>query len=194
MASITLDCDVAGESDFTAMVAGTSTPQQNLIQAIAIRDQTEKGLASEIQLLRYRDRASPKLAELCAGGKELGAVTINIFNAADGLAVHMTLKLSRAFVSRIEFDTLDSTGTALERHDGAPDLDMRKKGKDGAKTVNDLRGYSRSRSRPSPIFAQAPGTPTNIDVERIWLNYRTVTWTFASGNVQSSFNNSDSAG
>ena len=193
MASITLKCTVAGESNFTAMVAGTSAVQENLIEAIAIRDQTEKGLASEIQLLRYRDRASPKLAEYCAGGKELGAVTINIFNIADGMAVYMTLTLSRAFVSRIEFDTLDSTGAALERHDGAPDMDM-KKGKDGAKTVNDLREYSRKRSRPSPIFAQAPGTPTNTDVERIWLNYRAVTWTFARGNVQSSFNNSDSTG
>ena len=192
MASITLDCTVAGESNFTAMVAGNEVVQENKIQAIAIRDQTEKGLASEIQLLRYRDRASPKLAEMCAGGKELGTVTINIFNDADGLAIYMTLKLGAAFVSRIEFDTLDSTGAALERHDGAPDMDVRDKGKDGKKTVNDLRGYSRNRARPSPIFVQAPGTPTNTDVERIWLNYRTVTWTFARGNVQSSFNNSDS--
>ena len=191
MASITLDCTVKGESNFTAMVAGTSAVQENKIEAIAIRDQTEKGLASEIQLLRYRDRASPKLAEMCAGGKELGTVTINIFNDADGLAIYMTLKLGAAFVSRIEFDTLDSTGTALERHNGAPDMDM-KKGKGGEKTVNDLRGYSRSRSRPRPIFAQAPGTPTNTDVERIWLNYRTVTWTFARGNVEGKFNNSDS--
>ena len=192
MASITLDCTVAGESNFTAMVAGTSAVQENLIQAIAIRDQTEKGLASEIQLLRYRDRASPKLAEMCAGGKELGTVTINIFNDADGLAIYMTLKLGAAFVSRIEFDTLDSTGTALERHNGAPDMDMREDGKGGEKTVNDLRGYSRNRARPRPIFAQAPGTPTNTDVERIWLNYRTVTWTFARGNVEGKFNNSDS--
>ena len=116
MATITVNvADITGES---AVVA-------DHIDAFAISDFINSnggGSASEVsevQLHRYRDRASPHLAHACAAGTNLGEVEITLHvNGDDGLEPFYKCKLTQTYVSRIEHQTLDSSGNALKRHYG----------------------------------------------------------------------------
>lgn len=196
MATIIVDCEtvVEGESSLTAAVGGADVTYTDKVEAIAIHDHvagsfgSDRGLASEIQLVRHRDRASPKLAQKCAAGHALGTVTIYVFKNDNGPALLMKLALTSAYVSRIEYGTVEGKGIAFRRHGGGADLGAATGVAEGS-TVNDYRGYSRNRARPAPNFDEAPGTPTEVEVERVWLNYATVTWTSADGNISGSFNN-----
>ena len=201
MATIIVDCGtvVPGESALTATAGGVEVTYTDKMDAIAIHDNVtgaygaSRGLASEIQLVRYRDRASPKLAEKCAAGQGIGNVAILIFKNDEGPKLLMTLDLTAVYVSRIEFGTMDAKGIGFRRHSGDSNLAAARLSQgaidDGATSVNDIRWYSRERARPKPLIRDTPGIPTDVEVERVWLNYSTVKWTSADGNIAGSFNN-----
>ena len=203
MAAIILENEnVDGESSVTATVGTELKIFTDKVDAIGIHDFVEgaygssRGVAHEIQLVRYRDRASPKLAEKCASGTGIGEVNIYIFKNDGGVKLVMKLTLAGAYVSRIEYGTADSMGTAFQRHNGDETLGAHGAAsdlQDVGRSVNDARGYSRKRARPKPLYMESPGTPTSTEVERVWLNFSAVTWMSASGNLTGSFNNNTGA-
>lgn len=200
MATIIVDCGtgVPGESSLEVTgLDGNAATHTDKLEAIGIHDLVvgsfgaSRGIASEIQLVRNRDRASPKLAEKCASGVALGSVTIHIFKNDGGPKEILRLDLTSVYVSRIEYGTADSKGVAFRRHHGGEDVGAHKNTaavQAAGYTINDARAYSRHRARPDPIFDESPGVPTDNEVERVWLNCSSVTWT-APVNVRGSFNN-----
>ena len=196
MAKILLDCSLAGESSFSADVSGTSTTYTDYIEAIGIHDHVAGWGSSnpvrEIQLVRHRDRASPKLAQACASGAGLSASTGNnnvrilVFKDDDGTKLVMSIALSLVYVSRYEYGTVDATGAAYRRHsgrEGEGDHEGAERLRSAGHTQNDARTYSRSRTRPTPLVAAYPGTATDDEVERVWLSATEATWTIHDGNV-----------
>ena len=100
MADITVRIEKSGGS---ISIAGEATQagHEGEIEAIAIRDLIEaptgtaKAQLSEIFLTRYRDKASPKLAEACSMGENLGTVTVSLFkNTETGPQVFMKYTLT----------------------------------------------------------------------------------------------------
>ena len=76
---------------------------------------------SDIELTRHKDKASPKLAQACSAGDNLGTVKIHLFRTLEGgLKVYMTYELENAYVSRIEQETLDDSGSAYGPHLAGP--------------------------------------------------------------------------
>lgn len=201
MATIIVDCDISGESSLTATgVDSVSATHTDKLDAVGIHDWVDgayggAATASEIQLVRHRDRASPKLAEKCASGASLGSVKIHVFRNDDNTQEVLRLELGSVFVSRIEYGTADSKGVAFRRHNGMERMAAATNA--GAyravgQTVNDARSFSRARAMPTPQFAECPGVPTDSEVERVWLSFSNVKW-LAAGNVTGSYNNATKA-
>ena len=200
MATIIVDCGTAipGESSLAVTgIDGVATTHTDKLEALGIQDIVKgsyglsRGDASEIQLVRYRDRASPKLAEKCASGTAIGNVTVHIFKSDGGLKEILKLELKSTYVSRIEYDTADSTGVAFRKHDGGEGLGAAADAaaiQNRGNSVNDYRIYSRNRGRPAPVFGESPGAATDVEVERVWLNFSGAKWT-TTGNVTGSFDN-----
>ena len=199
MATVIVDCSIPGESELSGTgVDGAAATHNDKLDAIGIHDLVvgsygmSRGDASEIQLVRNRDRASPKLAEKCASGQSIGSVTIHIFKNDNGLKEVLKLALGATYVSRIEYGTVDGKGIAYRRHyggegDGAVVEATAAKAK-GSSVNTEYREYSRARAQPYPIFNESPGAPTENEVERVWLNCANIAWT-ATGNVRGSYNN-----
>lgn len=200
MAIMTVKVGTAG-FEGESVIAG----HENLMEAVGIRDTirasstSSRARLSEIALTRYRDRASPKLAEACATGANIGQVDISLFrNTQTGMQVFMTYTLTETYVSRIEHDTAETNGVAYLPHvgysnAGAPS--WRPVALAFGTTVNDARAYARERAAPYPLYSEPPGAYTNNEVERIWLNAATITWTYtpfvagvAQGAVQQGWN------
>ena len=200
MAELIVDiANIAGES-VKATYAGK-------LEAIAINDVVrgpvgqKKTKLSEICVTRDRDRASPKLAQACAAGTDLGQVTIHLFDTVVGRAEpYLTYTLTNTYVSRIEFDTVETNGIAYLPHNGyssAGAPTWRPFALYFGATVNDSREYARDRARPNPLYFEPPGVHTNKEIERVWLSAGTVKWTYtpydisgaAEGVVESGWNN-----
>ena len=166
----------------------TQTGHEGELEAIAIRDLIEaptgtaKAQLSEIFLTRYRDKASPKLAEACSMGENLGTVTISLFkNTETGPQVFMKYTLTDTFVSRIEHETAEANGGAFLPHKGYSNYAghaFRALWNLAGLTQNADRGYSRARANPVPVYPQPVGSTTTDEVERVWLNAATITWTY----------------
>ena len=136
---------------------------------------------SDLELTRYKDRASPKLAQACSSGENLGQVRINLFRTLEqGLVVYMTYTLTQTFVSRIEHDTLDGNGVAFQPHfvstsatSSPPSLGLASVVAPLARTQ---AGAVRLASRPAVAGVRGPAG--NMEVERLWLNAAQVRWTY----------------
>ena len=150
--------------------------------AILAASSSGQASLSEIALGRFRDRASPKLAEACSTGANLGQVEVFIFkNTETGPQVFMKYTLTDTYVSRIEYDTADGKGNAYFPHVGysnAGPPDWRPTALALNLSVNDVRSYSQQRARPTPVYLVPAGEYGNDEVERVWLNAATITWTF----------------
>ncbi len=138
---------------------------------------------SEVELTRYKDRASPKLAQACSAAENLGTVKIHLFRALEtGAAVYMSYTLAETFVSRIEHDTLEEGGVAFQPHlvtstrGGA--LPPSVTGVASLVTPLVAAQTGAVRVAPRPAYGQARGPATNREVERLWLNASDVTWTY----------------
>ncbi len=141
---------------------------------------------SEIELTRYKDRASPKLAQACSAAENLGTVKIHLFRALEtGAAVYMSYTLAETFVSRIEHDTLEERGVAFQPHMRPHSSGMLLPSKQGIASlvgvvVKPILGGNAAilRPAPRPVHGQARGPATNREIERLWLNASDVTWTY----------------
>ena len=185
MAQITLSIDtINGESALANHVGE--------LEALSIRDAilapTTAGSAhlSEVFLTRFRDKASPKLAEACALGSDLGTMVVSVFrNTETGPTVMMTYELTHTYVSRIEHETNEEGGGAFLPYYGYGHLgesSLRPYLVRAGLTMNADRRYSRKRAQPTPTFPQPTGAAaSNAEVERIWLNPATITWSYKIG-------------
>ena len=182
MAQITLKiADIVGESAITDHV--------DELEAVAVRDlvfaPSTAGSAylSEIFVTRLRDKATPKLAEACAMGANIGDVEVFVFrNTEEGPKVMMKYELTDTYVSRIEHETDEDGGGALLPYVGYGQVggsDRRAALNRWGLTMNDDRRYSRYRAQPTPAFPRPIGaSASNAEVERLWLNPATVKWIY----------------
>lgn len=125
------------------------------VEAIGIRESVVSSDGSpdgsrsvEIELIRHRDTASPKLAQACAAGTNLGEVTIYMLR--DDALTFMEYQLTGTYVKRIENGTLDQ-GNLGHQPGGLTD---------------------------APQGLALMGGFTNQEIERVVLNVGTVTWTY----------------
>lgn len=150
--------------------------------AVHAASSSGKASLSELALGRYKDRATPKLAEACSTGANLGQVEVFAFkNTETGPQVFMKYTLTETYVSRIEHDTAETSGTAYLAHLGYSNAGPPWWGPSALAlemTVNDVRSYARDRARPSPLYNLPNGEYSNDEVERVWLNAATITWTY----------------
>ena len=136
---------------------------------------------SNIELIRYKDRASPKLAEACASGGRLTDVAIYLFRSLEkGPQVYMTYELKNVFVTRIEHDTMDGNGQVFQPHFVAA---SETNPPPAAGLASVLSGLARSqvgaiRTAPRPAVGTMRGAPGAREVERVWLSPAKVTWVF----------------
>ena len=184
MAGITLNMSAGGIVGESAM-----TGHADELDATAIRDLVRapdtaaKAYVSEIFVTRYRDKASPKLAEVCSLGVNVGTVTISIFkNTETGPQAFMQYELEETFVSRIEHETAEDNGGAYLPHQGYSGSggtgDLASIHARGS-TMNADRNYSRSRARPRPLFPMPiAASVTDAEVERLWLSAAKIKWTY----------------
>ena len=174
-----------------------TTMPANMVEAESIHDRVETGIASEIQILRTRDKASPKLAEKCASGAAIGNVTIYLVDADNGNAVLFKWVLTGTYVSRYEYETLSDSGVAYQKHFGNENFSHSKamhtslNSGTSASANNDYRSYTRGRTSfvPEVPDAWAKAADSGTELERVWLNYENVTWTSTDGNVSGSYDN-----
>ena len=184
-------------------IPGSSTVAgyTGLVEAIGIREVVEIGVSasqavsgttgagggvgrskhSNILLVRYKDKASPKLAEACCAAKNLGSVEIYLFRVVgDAAVVYMTYVLGQAYVARIEHDTLDDLDTALQPHLAVSSRGVPVDTPAGLGTVLEpvVAEQRSKRLVPIPLLAMGRGNADNKEIERVWLNANTVTWKY----------------
>ncbi len=185
--------------------ASTKAAYTDQLEAISIRETLEvgvqagsaggrggigRGKQSDIQLTRYKDRASPKLAEACSAALNLGEVTMVLFRVVEsGSVPYMRYTLSNTYISRIEHDTLDEESIAFHQHLYPSTRGLPVPGGIGmasllSPVVASLA--STTRNFPQPVVGPR-SAPSNREVERIWLNPSVVKWEYTaySGGVQS---------
>ena len=135
---------------------------------------------SDIGLVRYKDRASPKLAEACSSGRNLGEVRINLFRTIEtGTVRYMMYTLGQTFVSRYENDTVDDDGMVFEPT-MVPSAPTAPPSWGAVGLMASVLGNSAVNMRPAPRSLRSGSRrgPQNQEVERIWLNAATVKWTY----------------
>lgn len=176
----------------TISIAGESTVTGHAgeFEAIAVRDliQAPTGSAtakvSEIFLTRERDKASPKLAEACAMGENIGTVTIYLLKNVNGEPKpFLTYTLSETFVSRIEHETAESNGGAYLPHQGFSGTAGNVFGslwRAAGLNQNADRSYSRERANPNPVYAMPLGQATDKEIERVWFSPASIKWQYSS--------------
>lgn len=194
MAQITLKItDIDGESAIK--------DHAGELDAVAIRDlvfapsTAGSAYVSEIFVTRLRDKATPKLAEACAVGTNIGDVVVSMFrNSEDGPVVMMKYELTDTYVSRIEHETGEDGGGAFLPHVGygqAGESAHRAALSRWGLTMNSDRRYARRRAQPTPAFPMPIGaSASNSEVERLWLNPATIKWIYEpdDSNVERGWN------
>lgn len=142
-----------------------------------------RGKQSDIQVTRYKDRASPKLAEACSAARNLGEVTIVMFRVLEtGSVPYMTYTLSETFISRIEHDTLDESSIAFHPHLYPSTRGLPMPGEIGMGTLLSpaVAGLATTtRNFPQPVIGPR-SAPANREVERLWLNPNAVKWEYTA--------------
>ena len=115
------------------------------------------GVHGDIQIIKYRDTSSPKLAEAAANNKNLQTVQIKVLTGPGG-DVFMTYQLENVFVSRMEHETLDEASTAFFNHHdpGQARADIARRGDVGG------GGPGVGRDRPRPGAAAVPGAAFGV--------------------------------
>ena len=181
--------DIAGES--------TLSGYENQVDAISIRESIEMPVAvsggrtrgartagqtryADIELTRLKDVASPKLAEACSSGANLGAVTITMFRTLEtGAVPYMTYNLQDVFVSRIEYETLDEQGAALQPH-MSDSSNVPPPASTGVAAVafSNLRSLKGARAVVRPVSWVSKGAYTSLEIERVSVSAAAVSWQY----------------
>lgn len=197
MAVITVTfADIEGESSLSGYEGASD--------ALAIRESIEMPLVSgggrtrggrtsgtanhsDIELTRFKDIASPKLAQSCSAGLNIGPVVIRIFRMLEaGLVPFMTYNLTDVFVSRIEFETLNENGAAFEAHLSESSIASLPPSMGAASVIQAELRKPNARIGVRPLSYAPRSSYANQEVERVYLNPATVTWEFAqyTGGIQ----------
>lgn len=166
---------------------------KNQVEAIAVRETIEAGVRqdgggtgqpnhSDIQLIRYKDAASPKFAEKCAAGDELGNVTISVLRmAGNSTKAYMQYVLTGVYVSRIESETLDEANAAMGMHLTESARGRPLPGAVGMPSVlAPVVSQSIAVSRPAVLPVEVSGGFSDNQIERLSLHPETVTWVFTT--------------
>lgn len=187
--------------DFGKAIPGESTLRnkyKDMADALAIRESLEvptpqasgrtnaartvgQAKHSDIELIRYKDRASAKLAQACAAGEAIASVKIHLFRALEkGPAVYMVYELEDVFVSRIEHDTMDGNGLVFQPHFVAA---SETNPPPSAGLASVLSGLSRTqvgaiRTASRPAVGTTRGAAGAREIERVWLQPAKVRWVF----------------
>lgn len=145
---------------------------------------------SDIELARFKDIASPKLAEACSSGSNLGSVDIHLFRTLEsGTAPYMIYHLTDTFVARVEHETLEGTGSAFSPHvrSFSDTVSLPASAGAGGLAMSGLRDSGLQAITISPVGYQPKAAYTNREVERIVLSPASVTWEYVRflGGVQS---------
>ena len=151
------------------------TDPDDTMQAIAVSDVivgplgTAKGALSEVVLTRYRDNSSPHLMLACSKGNNIGTATIEV---RENNAAYLTYVLGVTYVSRYESETVDATGGAYLPHKGYSNV--------GRVAKFDFGGAAKevSRANPVPIYELPRYGFTERELERVWLNFKTISWSY----------------
>lgn len=187
MAVITINfADIEGES----LLAG----YEGWSDAVGMRDAIEMPLVagagrtrggrtsgtsnhSDLELIRFKDIASPKLAEACSTGVNIGSVTIHIFRMLEaGPMPYMTFSLTDTFVSRVETETLNNVGDAFLPTAMEAPIVTPKAGHGAGATAPRVRD---GRLTIQPTAPRQSGAYTNQEIERLFLNPGSVTWEYS---------------
>ena len=108
MAQIVVDIKtISGESEIADYTGE--------VEAVGISESIISGTASatgarvaDIEVIRFKDTASPKLAQACASGSNIGDVTVTVLADIGGIAQKtMEYTLKSTYVKRISYETLD---------------------------------------------------------------------------------------
>ena len=189
MSKIILDLpDIAGEATLSAY--------QDKLDAIAVCDSLEGGsgsssaVISELLVHRLRDIASPKLAHAAAAGTIFATAKVTIFtNSETGPIAHTEFQYSSVYISRYEMDTLDDQGIALLPHYGFYGGSGVASGASTAgSSVSSATTREDAQARPSPFYPGLPRAYAPVALERVWLNYASVTWRYVPDAVERSWN------
>lgn len=178
------------------------------VEAIGIRESVETGVgsatrggrgrASDFEMVRYKDSASPKLMQACASAENLGQAKIRLFQTVEsGTVIFMEYTLEETFVSRVEQETLDEGNFGFQPHLMGVTRGLPTPGSIGlASTLSPVVSQAAANSRVVPTGTGPLGNGfTNREVERVFLNVNSVVWTYtpysngvAGGAVERGFN------
>ena len=197
MATIILDVpDVTGSSDMAGYVGKLpcETVRESLYcpqpTTVGTTTTVNKAKHSDINVVRYRDSGSPKLATAASAGTLYTEVKITLFRTVNSVtAKYMEYTLGNVYISRYEAGTLDAEGFEFEPYinssDPMPPPEW------GVAALLASSGLPAGvRQQPRPVRGGARGMPSsdNKELERLWFNAGTVKWTFANPNVETGWN------
>jgi type VI secretion system Hcp family effector len=183
-ANIIGDSQIAGFEDNVEVLAIRDTIEVSMAQGAGRPRSTRtagKSRHSDIELTRIKDRASPKFAQACSSGQNLGEVRIHLFRTLEqGLAVYMTYTLFETYVTRIEQDTLDANNMAFQPHLVASRHTAPPSAWGLASVVGPMTRAQAIAVRLTPRSAVGGprGIPGDQEIERLWLNAAKVSWTY----------------
>ena len=175
----------------TKKLAGESTVAgfKGQVDAMAIRESIEAGVRqeggglgqpnhSDIEVLRIKDKASPKIAEWCASGENLGEVIISVLKTVRGTAKpYMEYELNGVRIARVEEETVDEANTAYQLH-----LTEQVRGRPLPGSVGDTSvlapvvSESVAMSRPAVVPTEVGVAFSEVQIERVSLNPTSVKW------------------
>ena len=161
--------------------------------AISIREVVETASAgsgaanrarcADIQVTRFRDKASPKIAEALSAAESVGNVRIAVFKTVGVTTTEiMRYELSDTYISRVEHETLDQDLHAL-----LPHLNMTTESQvlppSDAGVTSLIARYLSTRSVTAreaalPVYGSPRGAALEKEIERIWFNATSITWTY----------------
>lgn len=177
------DCTIAGHQEQLDAIGMRETVEIG----IGTATRQGKGRQSDIELIRYKDRASPKLVEACVNAADQGVVTIHLFQTSQsGTKVFMEYKLADTYVSRIEYETLDEGNYAFQPHLMAVTRGLPTPGSQGlASALEATISKAAANSRLVPLnIGPAGAIYSNLEIERVFLNANKIQWTYTPYDAQ----------
>lgn len=150
----------------------------NFSQSAAPERSAGSGVHSDLEIIKYRDKSSAKLAQAAANNTNLGSVTVELLTGPGGEAF-MTYDLENVFVSRMEHETLDEASTAFFAHyDPSSRARPAPTPAAGIGSLAASQVAATGRDGVISLFPQPRGAFTEHEVERVWLNATKVVWTY----------------
>ena len=149
----------------------------NFNASAAVGRSAGTGIHSDIEIIKYRDKSSPKLAQAAANNANLGTVTIDVLTGPGG-EVFMTYQLENTFVARMEHETLDEANMAFFPHHAPSTRTTPAPSGGGVVAIAAANVSPSGRDGALSLIPQPRSAFTEHEVERVWLNASKVTWTF----------------